>query len=377
MSSDVAPRAEFGLEQQLAYARQIIQLEARALAQLAERLSPEFCRAARLLFACRGSVMVTGMGKAGLIGQKITATLASTGTRSHFLHPAEAVHGDLGRVHRDDVVLALSKSGETEELLRLLPSLSRLQTPIVAITASAGSRLARASTVVLELGPLQEACSLGLAPSTSTTAMLALGDALALVVSRMRGFGPDDFHGFHPAGNLGRQLSRVDDHMRTLAECRVARDVLSVRQVFVELSRPGRRSGAIMLVDGDDRLTGVFTDSDLARLFEGRRDNAFDEPIRNVMTLHPRTVQAGAMMIDAVEIMKERKISELPVVNPAGQPIGLVDITDVVRMIPEETIEHQGSTSRVPKPHIADLRSKPEIRSTKYETNTKHEDRNL
>jgi arabinose-5-phosphate isomerase len=347
MERKALSQSDLSCTEQLEYARQIIGLEAQALSQLAARLTPEFCRAVRLLLACRGSVIVTGMGKAGLIGQKLTATLASTGTRSHYLHPAEAVHGDLGRVHADDVVLALSKSGETEELVRLLPSIERLQTPIIAVTAQASSRLGRAATVVLELGPLQEACSLGLAPSTSTTAMLALGDALALVASRARGFNRDDFFGFHPAGSLGRQLSHVDDHMRPLDECRVACDALTVRQVFVELSRPGRRSGAIMLTDAAGRLSGLFTDSDLARLFEGRRDNAFDEPIRRVMTTQPRTVQSGAMMIDAIEIMKERKISELPVVNRAGAPIGLVDITDVVKMIPEEP----SASPSIPKPH--------------------------
>ena len=342
------PQAALSADEQLRYAAEIVQLEGQALLNLARRLNASFCSATRLLFECRGSAIVTGMGKAGLIGQKITATLASTGTRSHFLHPAEAVHGDLGRVHAGDVVLALSKSGETEELLRLLPSLSRLKTPIIAITGSTGSSLGRAATVTLELGPLQEACSLGLAPSTSTTAMLALGDALALVASRMRNFGPEDFHGYHPAGNLGRQLSRVEDHMRPLAECRLARDSQTVRQVFVDRSRPGRRSGAIMLLDDQGRLAGLFTDSDLARLFESRRDTALDGPIGLVMTPRPTTVERGAMMTDAIEIMAERKISELPVVDEHDRPLGLIDITDVVSMIPEGSPLAQGGQQGLP-----------------------------
>ncbi len=341
--------ATIGPQEQLRYAREVVRLEGQALLQLAGRLDERFATAAELLFACRGSVMVSGMGKAGLIGQKLAATLASTGTRSHFLHPAEAVHGDLGRVHSTDLILALSKSGETEELLRLLPPLAQMAVPIVAITGNSASTLGRAASVALELGPLQEACSLGLAPSTSTTAMLALGDALALVVSRMRGFRHEDFYVFHPAGNLGRQLSRVEDLMRPRDACRVSSDAATVREVFVAHSRPGRRSGAIMLTAADQRLSGIFTDSDLARLFESRRDEAFDGPIRAVMTARPRCVERGSMMADAIEIMAERKISELPVVDELGQPVGLIDITDVVGMIPEEAAAPDSSAVPAPK----------------------------
>ncbi|MBX9789248.1 MAG: KpsF/GutQ family sugar-phosphate isomerase [Pirellulales bacterium] len=336
MTNEALAHAPLTPFEQLRYARDIIQIEAHSLGQLASRLSPEFADAVELVFACRGSVIVSGIGKAGLIGQKITATLASTGTRSHFLHPAEAIHGDLGRIHRDDCLLMLSQSGETEEIVRLLPILEKFGVPLIAVTAKRTSALGRAATVVLEIGPLREACALGLAPSTSTTVMLALGDALALVVSRMRGFRREDFARFHPGGSLGRQLSSVEDLMRPLLECRVASEDLSIREVFVALSRPGRRSGAIMLVDELGRLTGLFTDSDLARLFERRRDNAFDRPIREVMTSQPRTVGSGARIADAVAIMAERKISELPVVDALGAPQGLIDITDLVGMIPEE-----------------------------------------
>lgn len=328
---------EFTPFEQLRYARDIVQIEARAVAGLANRLDAEFCDAVRLLFDVRGSVIVSGMGKAGLIGQKIVATLASTGTRSHFLHPAEAIHGDLGRVHHDDVVMILSQSGETEEVTRLLPSLATFGVPLIAMTRSRQSTLGRAATVVLETGPLKEACALGLAPSTSTTAMLAIGDALALVTSRMRQFCEADFARFHPGGSLGRQLSKVDDYMRPLEMCRVAADSKSVRDVYVQQSHPDRRTGAIMLVDAHGRLTGLFTDSDLARLLEHRRDEALDRPIREVMTPAPRAVELGSMMTDAVAIMAERKISELPVTDPGGVPAGLIDVTDVVSMIPEET----------------------------------------
>jgi arabinose-5-phosphate isomerase len=319
--------------EQLRLAREIVRAEGQALMTLSERLGDEFCHAIELLFHCQGNVIVSGMGKAGLVGQKIAATLASTGTRSHFLHPGEAIHGDLGRVHRDDVVLMLSFSGETEEVTRLLPSLRAI--PLVAITGRASSTLARHASVVLDLGPLREACTMGLAPSTSTTAMLAVGDALALVMSRMRRFGPYDFVRFHPGGSLGRKLTKVDEVMRPLAQCRVAGQACTVREVFVQASRPGRRSGAVMLTDSQGCLTGVFTDSDLARLLENRKDFCIDGPVADVMTRGPRSVPAGTMMPDAIRMLAERKISELPVVDQAGRPVGMIDITDVVAWLPE------------------------------------------
>ncbi len=328
--------------EQLRYARQIIQTESRALAQVAKRLDREFCLAVECLYQCRGNAIVSGMGKAGLIGQKIMATLASTGTPSHYLHPAEALHGDLGRIHGDDVLLILSQSGETEEIVRLLPPLAELGVAIIAITGRADSTLGRAARVVLELGAIEEACPLGLAPSSSSTAMLAVGDALALVTSRMRNFGRDDFARFHPAGSLGQKLSKVEHHMRPLAQCRVAPDAQTVREVLVRARVPGRRTGATMLVDPEGKLSGIFTDSDLARLFEQHRDGDLDAPIRDVMTAQPLQIPGGTMMIDAVALMAQRKISELPVVDAEGRPLGLIDITDVVGLLPQE------STAAVP-----------------------------
>ncbi|HUT12877.1 MAG TPA: KpsF/GutQ family sugar-phosphate isomerase [Thermoguttaceae bacterium] len=335
MEAAAVPDPRSPLEQ-LRYARQIIQTESRCLDRVARRLDGEFCRAADTIFRCRGNVIVSGMGKAGLVGRKIMATLASTGTPSHCLHPAEAVHGDLGRVHRDDVMLILSQSGETEEIVRLLPSLSELGAPILAITGCVESTLARAATVTIDLGPLEEAGTLGLAPSTSTTAMLAVGDALALVVSRMRNFGPEQFARFHPGGSLGRKLSKVEDHMRPLAQCRVASQEQTVRDVLVGVSMPGRRTGATMLVDRDGKLSGIFTDSDLARLFERRRESELDAPIGQVMTCRPLSVRLGSMMTDAVAMMARRKISELPVVDAEQRPLGLIDVTDVVGLFPQD-----------------------------------------
>ena len=196
--------------------------------------------------------------------------------------------------------------------------------------------MGRAAAVVLELGPLEEACPLGLAPTSSTTAMLALGDALALVASRMRNFGRDDFARFHPAGSLGQKLSKVEHHMRPLVQCRVASEDLTVREVLVCGSMPGRRTGATMLVDAEGKLSGIFTDSDLARLFEQRRDHSLDRPVSSVMTRNPLTAAAGGMMIEAVALLAKRKISELPVVDAAGRPLGLIDVTDVVGLLPAE-----------------------------------------
>jgi arabinose-5-phosphate isomerase len=351
MSMEAGLRESLSRFEQLRMAREILRDEGQALLGLSRRLGEEFCEALALLFPCRGSVIVSGMGKAGLVGQKIAATLASTGTRSHFLHPGEAIHGDLGRVHPDDVVLILSFSGETEEVVRLLPPLRNI--PIIAITGRPHSALARAASVTLDLGPLREACSLGLAPSTSTTAMLALGDALALVMSRMRRFSPHDFVRFHPGGSLGRKLAKVDEVMRPLDQCRVAQESKTVREVFVQLGRPGRRTGAVMLTDAQGLLTGLFTDSDLARLLESRRDDCIDGPVSEVMTRSPCVTSTATMMPDAVRTIIERRISELPVIDDRGHPAGMIDITDVVAWLPapgDETGPSRAGDSEEPGP---------------------------
>jgi arabinose-5-phosphate isomerase len=316
--------------EQLRLAREVVRSEGQTLLALADRLGDGFCRAVEILRAARGSVIVSGMGKAGLIGQKIAATLASTGTRSHFLHPGEAIHGDLGRIDADDALLVLSFSGQTEEIVRLLAPLGQLSVPLVAITGQPDSPLGRQAASVLDLGPIREACPLGLAPTASTTAMLALGDALALVLSRLRGFSPDDFARFHPGGSLGRRLARVEEVMRPLAHCRLAREDQTLRETLVTTSRPGRRTGAIMITGEDGRLSGIFTDSDLARLLEGKHDEAIDGPLAGVMTRTPATIAAGSPLTAACEVLSRRKISELPVVDVGGRPLGLIDITDVV-----------------------------------------------
>jgi arabinose-5-phosphate isomerase len=308
----------------------VIRAEGQALLTLSEQLGDPFCEAVQRVLECRGNVIVTGMGKAGLVGQKIAATLASTGTSSHFLHPGDAVHGDLGRVHALDMVLALSFSGETDEVTRLLPSFKAMATPLIAMTGHPGSTLGRAADITLDLGLIREACPLGLAPSTSTTSMLALGDALSLVVSRSRRFNREDFARVHPAGSLGRKLAKVEDVMRPLPDCRTAQPSQVLRDVLVQVGRPGRRTGAIMLIGTDGRLAGLFTDSDLARILERKQDGALDLPIDRVMTRNPTTVPLGSRLLEAIDILAVRKISELPVVDEQGKPVGLIDITDVV-----------------------------------------------
>ena len=311
--------------------RSILSQEAAALHQLAARLDDTFVHAVKLIVDCPGCVITTGMGKAGLIGQKIAATLASTGTPSHFLHPAEAVHGDLGRICPGDLLMVLSFSGETDEVTRLLDCLPHAACPVLAITGRAGSTLGQRAACTLTLGAMREAGPLRLAPSTTTTAMLGLGDALALAVAEQRDFGEHDFARFHPGGALGRKLARVEEAMRPRDRCRIADQRRTVREILVQVGQPGRRSGAILLVDEAGRLSGIFTDSDLARLFEDHREGAIDGPIAEVMSPQPTCVVAGTMLTDAMALLATRKISELPVVNADGVPIGLIDITDVVQ----------------------------------------------
>lgn len=321
----------------LARGREILEAEGRAVLAAAETLGASFCKAVRLIHDCTGCVVVTGIGKAGLVARKITATLASTGSPAHFLHPAEAMHGDLGVLRGDDLVLALSQSGESEEITRLVPHLAAANVPIIAITGNPASTLGRAASVVVSSGTLREACALGLAPSTSTAVMLAIGDAVALAASSLRQFTHEDFAKRHPGGSLGRKLASVDEVMQPLEACRVAAPRETVREVFGR-TLPARRTGAVMILDDAGGLAGIFTDSDLARLFERRNDAALDAPIAEVMTLRPRTVEAGLRLADAVTLLEQHRLSELPVVDAAGRPVGLLDIVDLVGLVPPELL---------------------------------------
>lgn len=324
----------FSQFEQLREARAVIKQEAETLLELAHRLDIDFCRAVEAILHARGRVVVTGVGKAGLIGQKISATLASTGTRSQFLHPTEALHGDLGCLSPDDVVLALSNSGETQEVCDVVVATRRLGIPCLAITANESSTLGSQVEVVLRLGTIREAGPLKLAPTCSTTAMLAIGDALALVLSRARGFTPQQFAVFHPGGSLGRRLRSVREVMRRGAQLRIASQTATVREVFSTQTHDGRRTGAVMLIDEQGRLSGLFTDSDLARLLEQHRDGQLDRAIGEVMTKSPLTIDAEALLQDAIDVLSQRKISELPVVDDQHRPIGLIDITDVIGLMP-------------------------------------------
>jgi arabinose-5-phosphate isomerase len=326
--------------ERLDYARVVVRAEAAALELVARRLDDSFLKAIDLIARVTrgaGRVAVTGTGKSADVGQKMAGTLSSTGTRAYVLDATKALHGDLGMLHPDDVALVLSHSGESEEIVRLLGPLRPLVRGVVALTGNAGATLARRSDVAVVYGPLEEVCPLGLAPSASTTAMIALGDALAFALMRERSFTAEEFARFHPAGSLGRKLLPVEAVMRQGAALRLAPAAQSVRAVFAHCRQAGRRTGALMLTNEDGRLCGLFTDSDLARLIEDRRDEALDRPIREVMNDRPLTVSHGARVADALDILQRHRISELPVVDDDGRPVGLVDITDLIGMVPVES----------------------------------------
>ncbi len=310
-------------------ARQIVDLEIGALRAMRELLSPEFDRAVELIYNCQGRVVVTGVGKAGIIGQKISGTLASTGTPSHWMHAVEARHGDLGRVQPGDVVLALSNSGETE-VVQLLPALKKLNVPVIAITGSRDSTLARHSEVVLEIGQIEEADSLGLAPSCSTTAMVVMGDALALTIFRMRNWRPEDYAFYHPGGELGRRLIKVSEVMRKGDENPVARVDVTVRQALKVMTGTGRPTspGAVSLVDGEGKLVGFFTDGDFRRLMEDGRPDTLDRPVSEVMTHRPKTITEESLAAEAYRLLRDYRIDQVPVVDEDGRPVGIVDVQD-------------------------------------------------
>lgn len=321
------------------FARSVLDAEARAIQRI--EVGPEFTRAVELVLGLEGALVVSGIGKSGLIGAKLSATFASTGTPSHFLHPTEAMHGDLGRVRRSDAVLLLTYSGNTDEVVNLASVLRQDGVPVIALVSKPECDLARLADVTLCIGDVAEACPLNLAPTASTTAMLALGDALALAVSHRRGFGEDDFHKFHPGGGLGRQLTPVVEAMRFKAvgpdpHLPLTPKSLTVEQAYAEATRIAedkgiRRAGALVVVDDDGKLAGIFTDGDLRRLVFTDRD-ALRRPVAEVMTKNPRCLTHESVVRDAVHLMRERRIDEAPVVDAEGKPIGLIDVQDLVAM---------------------------------------------
>jgi arabinose-5-phosphate isomerase len=316
----------------VAYAREVIRLEAEAVSTLGPRLNGSLSRAVGMVLACtlrNGRVVVTGMGKPGFIAQKLSATFSSTGTPSLYLHPAEALHGDLGRLSPGDVVLALSNSGETDEVVRLLPALKRMAMPIIALTSDAKSQLARAADVVLEIGPNPEACPLGLAPTTSTVALLALGDALAMTVLHKRGFSMEQFAELHPGGQIGRRLLRVREVMRTGRANPVVRADAPLREAVAVMTRTEGRPGATSVTDARGKLVGIFTDGDLRRLVESGKVD-FTRPISSVMGRAPRTVEPDELATSAAELLRERQVDQVPVIDAQGRPIGLLDVQDLL-----------------------------------------------
>jgi arabinose-5-phosphate isomerase len=314
------------------FARQVLETEAAAVRSLVSLLDEQWDKAVQLILECRGALLTSGIGKAGHVARKLSASFSSTGTPSHFLNPAEALHGDLGAIRQGDLVLILSHSGESDEILRMLSVVKKLGHPIIAMTSRNDNALARFSDVVLRLGKIEEACPLGLAPSASTTAMTALGDALFLTVMKARRFTAEDFAVYHPAGQLGRELIRVAEAMTfKLGEnLPIASDRLTVGQVLHEVSSIKRRSGAVILVDDAGKVSGIFSDGDLRRAITDDDGSALRRPIREVMTRNPKRIRGDQLAGEAMGVMRQFRIDELPVVDEADKPVGLIDIQDLV-----------------------------------------------
>ncbi len=310
-------------------ARQVIKIERDALSSLLSRIDGNFAKACDLILKSKGRVVVTGLGKPGFIAQKISATLSSTGTPSLYLHPSEALHGDLGRVMREDVVLAFSNSGETEEIVKLLPLVKKIGAKLVAFTGNKNSPLARYSDVVLDVSVKKEACPLNLAPTASTTVMLAMGDALAVELLERKGFRTEDFAFYHPGGKLGKKLLlRVRDIMRTGRRNPVVSGNMKVKDVLYKITEA--RAGSATIVDKRGKLKGIFTDGDLRRHLDAGAQ-ILDRAVAGVMTKDPVTISEEKLAAEALEILRSRKIDEVPVVDKNRRPVGLLDVQDILR----------------------------------------------
>ncbi len=309
-------------------ADRVLRLEAESIAALRQRLDDRFVRAVELMHGCRGRVIVTGMGKSGLIGRKVAATLASTGTPAYFLHPAEGVHGDIGMVAKDDLVLGLSNSGETDEVLAVLPAIKRLGIPLILLTGSPGSTLARQADVVLDVGVTEEACPINLAPTSSTTAALAMGDALAMALLDLRGLGPEDYAALHPRGSLGWQsLFRVRDLMHTGEALPVVSETATMKEAIQEMG--AKRLGMTTVVDGSGRLVGVITDGDLRRQ-QLSHGTLLDRRAGECMTANPKRIGGDELAARALALM-EGVITSLVITDDAGRPAGVIHIHDILR----------------------------------------------
>ena len=313
----------------LELARKVLTIEAEAVAALVARIDRSFLAAVELLLACRGRVVVSGMGKSGHVARKIASTMASTGTPAFFVHPGEASHGDLGMITRDDILVALSYSGESDELLTIIPLIKRQGAKLIAITGNTDSALAKEADVCLDARVSQEACPLNLAPTASTTAALALGDALAIALLDARGFGADDFARSHPGGSLGRRLlTHVSDVMRTGDDVPRVGEGVTLVDALREMTR--KRMGMTAVVDRGGRVVGIFTDGDLRRALE-RSVDLRSASLGDVMTREPRTIQAGKLAVEAVEMMERHKINQLLVVDERDELTGALNMHDLFR----------------------------------------------
>ena len=308
-------------------ARRVLKIEAQAIEDVLARLDASFEKAVELLFGCKGRVVVTGMGKSGLIGRKISATLSSTGTPSFFLHAAEALHGDLGMLARGDAMLAVSYGGETEEIVRLLEALKRLEMPLVTLTGNTKSTLAEASDVVLDVSVREEACSMNLAPTASTTVAMAVGDALAISLLERRDFRPDDFAALHPGGRLGKKLLRVEHLMHAGAALPRVSTTTPMTDVFHEMS--AKKLGMTTVTEADGRLAGILTDGDLRRLMEKHRGAVLEMRAGDGMTKNPQTIGPHVLASEALNLMEKRKITSVVVVDEAKGVLGVVHLHDL------------------------------------------------
>jgi len=310
-------------------AKEVLDIEAQAIKLLKNRLGKSFVKAIELILKNKGRVVVSGMGKTGIIAQKLSATLASTGTPSLFMHTAEAIHGDLGKVTSDDIVIILSNSGSTEEMKQLLPLLKKIGSPIISLTGNLKSILAKYSDVVLDVSVEKEACPLGLAPTASTTATLAMADALAVCLLERKGFKEKDFAFFHPGGALGKRLLlKVEDIMRRAQANAVVDENKKVSQVLCAITRA--RAGSATVVDKSGKLKGIFTDGDLRRHLESDK-NLAQRLIKEVMTKNPTVVNKDMLAAEAMRILQAKKIDEVPVVDKFMRPVGLLDVQDLLK----------------------------------------------
>ena len=310
-------------------AREILSIEAKAIQRMIPLVNGNFEKAVERLAVCAGRVVVTGMGKPGIIARKIAATLASTGTPSHFLHPAEAVHGDLGMITDKDTLIAISQSGETEEIVRMVPTVKKIGAFLIALTSNPQSTLAKYADVVLNLGVNREACPMGLAPSASTNAALAMGDALALCLLQKKGFQPEDFAMLHPGGSLGRKLLKVKDLMRTGKSNPMVKSATPVKQALLAIT--SARAGSCTVIDDKGKLVGLFTDGDLRRHLRLNGEKILNKTVRELATLNPLVIEEEKLAAEALHILKTKKIDELPVVDQKGRAVGLLDVQDLLK----------------------------------------------